>query len=625
MGVAVYEIGAFRLDCGRFELLRNERSVKLERKPLELLILLVECRDRLVTREEVARRLWHSGVFVDTDHGINTAVRKLRQALRDDPEDPQFIQTVTGMGYRFVAPVVLLSPGPVSGAAESPALPTRPVPEPQTQQPFRRKLWIGLSVASTAILLAVATFGSRSVVTRFFHRATPPAISSIAVLPLDNLSGDPNQEYFADGMTDELITMLAKDSNLRITSRTSVMQYKGAKQPLPQIARALHVDAIIEGSVSRSNDRVHLTLQLVNAETDAHLWAESYDRSSNLAVDLPNEASETIAKYLHSYVHSAPSTRPVNPEAHDAYLRGHYLWWGGQKDLGLADFKRATEIQPDYAMGWAGLAEYYGGGVISGNIDPKDGLGPALADASKAVQLDDSQPGAHLMLCGSIMAVQWDFAHADKECLRAIELDPKFAEAYHLRAKLLGAFNRHDEAIEDQRKAAELDPLARPWGLANAYLVARRFDDAIREARQRLDSFPNDASIYDVLSSAYQGKGMDKEAEEAKEMQVKVGGYPQFAAFLHRLYQRRGAKGVLQWSIRQIEEDSKVEYIPPDRKAELYARAGDHEKALSLLEEGFRQHSPRLLWIQSDPAFDSLHSDPRYRSLIQQIGLPPAY
>lgn len=496
MGVAVYQIGAYRLDCGRFELLRNERSVKLERKPLELLILLVECRDRLVTRKEIARRLWETDVFVDTEHGINTAIRKLRQALRDDPEDPHFIQTVTGMGYRFIAPVVLLSPEPVSVAPES--APAPPATEPdliaERFQPWGRNLWIGVAAAATAVLVAAALLGPRSLATRFFHRGTPPGIASVAVLPLENLSGDANQEYFAEGMTDELITMLAKDSNLRITSRTSVMQYKGAKQPLPQIARALGVDAILEGSVSRAHDRVHLNLQLVNAETDAHLWAESYDRSSSQSVDLPNEASETIAKYLHSYVHSAPSPQAVNPEAHDAYLRGHYLWWGGQKDFGLADFKRATEIQPDYALGWAGLAEYYGGGVISGNLDPKDALGPALEDAIKAVQLDDSQPETHLMLCGSIMAAQWDFARADKECSRAIELDPKFAEAYHLRAKLLGAFNRHDEAIEDQRKAAELDPVARPWGVAGTYLVARRFDDAIREARERLESSPNDAT-----------------------------------------------------------------------------------------------------------------------------------
>ena len=326
-------------------------------------------------------------------------------------------------------------------------------------------------------------------------RGNAPAITSLAVIPLDNLSGDPSQEYFADGMTDELITMLAKNSSLRIVSRTSVMQYKGARRPLPEIARQLGVDGILEGSVSRFGNRVHMNIQLIQAPTDTHLWAESYDRDSNEAAALPHEAAEAIAKRLNSSVTSASPARYVNPEAHDAFLHGRYLWYAGQNDKAFDYFKKATQLQPDYAAGWSGLAMYYGAGAIIGYLDPAKSLAPELEAADKAVRLDDSFPEAHLGMCAAVLINAWDFKRADQECLRAIELDPEFAEAYHLRAKVLGAFNRNDEAIEAQKKATELDPAARPWAIAMAYQVARRDDEAIADVRQRLESYPEDVSL----------------------------------------------------------------------------------------------------------------------------------
>jgi TolB-like protein/DNA-binding winged helix-turn-helix (wHTH) protein len=355
----VYQFGDFRLDCGAFELLRNGEPLRVERKPMELLILLVSREGQLVTRTEIAERLWSSEVFVDTEHGINTAIRKLRYSLRDDPDNPQFIQTITGMGYRFVAQIAT----PEGLSATEPVAATVPshrrevhFEEPKTAAPSRKpRFWIALSAVAAVLMTTLfLTIGPHSLAARLFHRDARPTITSIAVLPLDNLSGDPNQEYFADGMTDELITTLAKNSTLRITSRTSVMQYKGARQPLPQIAQSLGVEGILEGSISRSNDRVHLTLQLIRAETDTHLWAESYDRDASGVVNLPVEASQAIARHLRSYVSPAsPLERTVNPAAHDAYLRGRYLWWSGQGDRGFSDFKRAIELQPDYALGWA--------------------------------------------------------------------------------------------------------------------------------------------------------------------------------------------------------------------------------------------------------------------------------
>ncbi len=314
---SVFEFGGFRLDCGRFELLRDGRSLRLEHKPMELLILLAGSEGRVVTRAEIAKRLWSSDVFVDTEHGINTAIRKIRYILRDDPDSLRFIQTVPAMGYRFVVSVTHLNPERIeieNVAPSSPAISTdSPAPripdslpvgaQPQPESPIavignqnnQRRFWIAIGIVAVLLVATAISVGPKPLVSRLLNRNAHPPITSIAVLPLDNLSGDSSQEYFADGITDELITMLAKESNLRVVSRTSVMQYKNARRPLPEIARALHVDGILEGSVSRTNDHVHLTLQLIRADTDAHFWANSYDRTPNDAATLPGEAAREIA------------------------------------------------------------------------------------------------------------------------------------------------------------------------------------------------------------------------------------------------------------------------------------------------------------------------------------------
>ena len=312
--------------------MRGSHSLRVERKPMELLILLVSRRGQLVTRAEIAQRLWSSEVFVDTEHGINTAIRKLRQLLRDDPENPQFIQTVTGMGYRFIAPTVsieeqakgsLAEPTVEPAALDPGAAPEAPTPPLQEfpKRPIAVQVAVVARFVALTVLFIVMGVGPRQIA-GLLHRNANPPITSLAVIPLDNLSGDPSQEYFADGMTDELITMLAKDSNLRITSRTSVMQYKGAHRPLGEIAHALNVDGILEGSISRSNGNVHMNLQLIRADTDAHLWAESYDRST---VMFPHcqMMPRDIARVCIARSAPAPA-RYINPEAHDAYFQGHY-------------------------------------------------------------------------------------------------------------------------------------------------------------------------------------------------------------------------------------------------------------------------------------------------------------
>ena len=349
---------------------------------MELLILLASREGQLVTRTEIADRLWASEVFVDTEHGINTAIRKLRYLLRDDPDNPQFIQTVVGMGYRFIAPVnAVQTPSseavPPGAASMEPAAPDPIQPkeaisaEALTGAPTlpssspRYPAWVGLTaLAALLITIPIVTLGAHPLGERLLSRNPQPVISSLAVLPLENLSGDSSQDYFADGMTDELITMLAKESSLRIVSRTSVMQYRGARRPLPEIARALHADAILEGSVSRSAHQVHMNLQLIRADNDSHLWADSYQRDAN-DVALPDEAAKAIANQLHRAVPDLKAIRYVNPAAHDAYLHGNYLWFGDHMEQSGAWFRKAIDLQPDYALAWAGLADYYGEGIAT--------------------------------------------------------------------------------------------------------------------------------------------------------------------------------------------------------------------------------------------------------------------
>jgi TolB-like protein/DNA-binding winged helix-turn-helix (wHTH) protein len=649
VAVTVFKFGDFKLDCDRFELYRAGRSLKLERKPMELLVLLATKNGHLVTRTEIAQRLWDKEVFVDTEHGINTAIRKIREVLDDDPAQSRFVQTVTGKGYRFTGSIAEVPPSSTEGQnpppsaenrnrigdiAPAPAMPPAKFPIPpgnaeslsdvKAQHSRNPRLRFWLAASAVLVLVAVIGAGSRSLRDRSRDRAAVPKIGSLAVLPLDNLSGDRSQDYFADGMTDELTTMLAKNSMLRVVSRTSVMQYKGVHRPLPEIARELGVDGILEGSVTRTGDKVHMTIQLIQASSDAHVWAESYDRSANDVVSLPREAAQTIAKKLNSAVLQSTPQRYVNPEAHDAYMHGRYLWFLADNEEAGKYLRKATELQPDYAPGWAGLSMYYAEGAFDGTIRPEDSLPRQAAAAVKAVELDDSFPEAHLAM-GVAMFLKWNWAGADQEFDRAIELDPEFAEAYNYRSKLRVALNRNDEAIEAAKKAMEINPFETPSGLAHAYFSVRQYDAAINDANQRLEGLPQNASLHWALWEAYRRKGALKEAAQEWETRLQLRGYSDKAASIRRAVAEGGYKSLLREQLSSLGQRSATHYVSPVYLALLYAQLGQKEEALSLLEEGYRQRSPQLLWIQTDPAFDFLHADERYRSIIKRIGLPPIY
>src|SRR5277367_3730410 len=488
----VCQFGDFSLHCGKFELCRNGRRLKLERKPLELLVLLVTRHGQVVTRDEIAGCLWGREVFVDIEHGINTAIRKIRQILGDSSDLPQFVQTLSGSGYRFIAPVTAVEPEvtePAQPSGDPVDLPPAPpeisvIPSPAKPHP---RLWaiIALCVVSVLVAISILTLGLHPLAARFLDRDTHAAIASLAVLPLVNLSGDAKEEYFADGMTDELTTMLARDSTLRIVSRTSAMQFKDAHRSLPEIARALNVDAILEGSVSRSSNQVHMNLQLIRGDTDSHLWAESYDRNSNDVAALPDNAARAIAARLNSGTSPHANALYIKPEAHDAYLHGHYSWVVGRNEDAGRFYQRAVDIQPDYALDWTGLADYYAMGALGGVADPLQALPQAEAAARNAVELDDSLPRAHATLGGMIFFNHGDAVQALSELTRATALDPHAGEDFHLHARVLCALGRNDEAIAVQKQSTAINPIEHAGAMAEIYMCTRQFDAAISDGEMR--------------------------------------------------------------------------------------------------------------------------------------------
>jgi TolB-like protein/DNA-binding winged helix-turn-helix (wHTH) protein len=631
----VYQFGDFSLDCGKFELCRKGRRLKLERKPLELLVLLVTKHGQVVTRNEIARCLWEREVFVDIEHGINTAIRKIRQVLGDSSDLPRFVQTISGSGYRFIAPVTAVEPEvtePTEPSGDPVDLPPVP-PEisatpviPSATKPHHR-LWVVAGLCfSVLVIISILTLGSHPLAARFLDRDTHAAIASLAVLPLDNLSGDPNEEYFADGMTDELTTMLARDSTLRVVSRTSAMQFKDAHRSLPEIARALNVDAILEGSISRSSNRVHMTLQLIRGDTDNHLWAESYDRDTNDVAVLPDNAARAIAARLNSGTPPHAHARYINPEAHDAYLRGHYDWVVGRNEDAGRYYQRAVDIQPDYALGWTGLADYYAMVAISGKVDPLQALPQAEAAARKAVELDDSLPRAHGILGGMIFFNRGDGVQALKELTRATELNSQDGELFHLHAKVLCALGRYDQAIAVQKQSTAINPFEHPGAMAELYMCTRQFDAAISDGEMRLKDFPAAPDILEELADGYHWKGRDKEGVEMLAHQISAEGDLPLSAAVRRAFETGGYAAVIRCRLAAVEKRARTARVSTFELADLHGRLSEHDETLALFEQGVNEHDPLLLLLaQSDPAFDFLHADPRYRSLIQKMGLPPMY
>jgi TolB-like protein/DNA-binding winged helix-turn-helix (wHTH) protein/Tfp pilus assembly protein PilF len=626
----------FELDPLRYELRRNGRPLKLEKIPMELLQLLAESDGRLVTREEIEARLWGQHVFVDAEHGINTAVRKIRQVLGDAPDQPRFVQTVQRKGYRFVAEVRREMAGSSALPAVSHGLArTAPLQAPPSVGEFTserpradqttfwsKRAWLAVS-AGVVLLAAWPTY--RLAVSRLATAASaPPMIRSIAVLPLDNLSGDASQEYFADGMTDELITMLAKYRSLRVISRTSAMQYKKTKKSLPEIARELSVDGIVEGSISRSHDKLRVTAQLVYGPTDTHLWAESYSRELSDALLLQHDLAKDIAARVNAASGGAAASvrRPAgNAAARDAYFHGRYEWFSQHYPKSRELFQEAIRLDPKYAAAYSGLADSYTAAVASGLESPAEVRPLAEAAAQKALELDDTAPEAHHAMAAVSYFFRWDWPAAERECLRTIELNPSLAETHHLYAYVLGTEGRTEESLQQDKIAWELDPFARPWAYGYGLTRARRFDEAIQELRQRAAARSDSPELRWFLIDAYEYKG-DNEAA-MREVRIAVRQDSELAARVERAYQRGGMPAVhVQFLIGMKEALGKGKYVSPTYMAEQAALAGLRLEALRYLQKAYEQRDAHLVHLEQDPAFDALREDAAFKVIAIEMRLP---
>ncbi len=593
--------------------------------------MLLERSGGVVTREELQKKLWPADTFVDFDHGLNKVINKIREALSDSAENPRFVETVARRGYRFLAEVKVADPTPV----HNPDLATQHRPTGETGdrpgllgEPARPKHLLSSLAWKTSgcVLLLLAA----SVATWQLHsRNSPsPVIRSLAVLPLESLSSDASQDYFADGMTDELISNLGQISALRVISRTSVMAYKHASKPLPQIARELNVDAVVEGTVLRSGDQVRITAQLIEASSDKHLWSQSYQGELRDTLALQSEVARAIADQIRINLNpqeqaALKTARVVNPEAYESYLKGRYFWNKRTADglkVALAYFNQAIEEDPQYARAYSGLADTY---ALLGDWQYAVMLPKAKAAAVRALELDSALGEAHNSLAFCLDGFDWNFEAAGEEFRRAIELNPGYATAYHWYAWHLSLLGRYEEAIAEMRKAKNLDPLSLiiSADLAELLVIAHQYDESILESRKTIEMDPNFALAHSQLGQAYLQKEMPDEAIAEMQRAVQLsGGSPTIIASLARAYVASGRRSEAEKLLKELKKRSNPTYSHASEIAVVCAALGDKDQAMNWLEKGYQERfNPGVLLR---PGFDPLRSDARFEDLIRRIGLP---
>ena len=627
--------GVFELDLRAGELRKHGLRVRLQEQPFQVLAALLEHPGEVVTREEIQKKLWPADTFVDFDHGLNKTINKIREALGDSAESPRFVETVARRGYRFLAEVKSVDAAPVGGPEPA----TQPQPSAENRErrdpaanpatPKHMPPSLAWKISVFAVLLVMASLAAWKL---YSWKRPSTIIRSLAVLPLESLSSDASQDYFADGMTDELISDLGQISALRVISRTSVMAYKRARKPLPQIARELDVDAVVEGTVLRSGDQVRITAQLIEAATDKHLWSRSYEGQLRDTLALQNQVAQAIADQIRINLNSQEraalkTVRVVNPQAYESYLKGRYFWNKRTADglkVALAYFNQAIDEDPKYAQSYSGLADTYAllGDWQYAAMTPKEALPRAKAAAIKALELDGALGEAHNSLAFCLDGFDWDFPSAGKEFQRAIELNPGYATAHHWYAWHLSLLGRYDEAIAEMRKAENLDPLSLIINadLAELLLLAHSYDESIRQSRKTIEMDPNFALAHNQLGQAYLQKQMRDEAilELQKAVQLSAGS-PTCLANLARAYAASGKKSEAAKLLTDLKKRSSPGYSHASEIAVVYAALGDKNQAMAWLEKGYEERfNPGVLLR---PGFDPLRSDPRFQELVRRIGL----
>jgi len=618
----------FEFDLRACRLRRSGRVLKLERIPMEILAVLVEQRGQLVSREHIVERIWGKDVFLDTDNSINGAIRKVRQALKDDPEEPRFIQTVTGRGYRFIAPI---TDPDVQRLVVVPK-PQPPVAEAKTVKPTRYRHWAVLAI-SIALIVGMGAY-------LWSHSQTRPSASNgrlmLAVLPFENFTGDTSQDYFSDGMTEEMIARLGSldPQHLGVIARTSVMQYKHNRKALDQIGRELGVQYALEGSVRRDSGRLRITVQLIQVRDQTHLWARQYDREPGNLLAIQGEIAQEIANEIQSRIGSneriksahLASLPPSESAAYELYLKGRFFS-NKRTAQGLQQaseyFQQAVAKDPAYAEAYAGLAESYalmGGYTGSPEIEfiPK-----ARAAVQRALELDERLPEAHTALAVIAQNYDWDWATAEKEYRRAIQLNPNYATGHHWYAECLALQGRFGEAFPEIESARQLDPLsliiATDYG-AILYF-SRQYDRAIDQFRGVLDMEPNFPRAH-MLVWAYTQKGLFADAlADAEALRLRDDSQPWSWAMIAYASGRAGDQTRAKLALQRLEQLEKHRTLDSLSFAVAYIGVGDNDKALAWLEKAYAEHSSSLTALKVDPTYDPLRSDPRFQELVRRVGL----
>ena len=582
MSPGAVRFGPFELDPANYQLKQHRRTVKLERIPMELLLLLAGKAGQLVTRDEIVAGIWGKGVFLDVDNAVNSAIRKIRRALGENPERPRYLETVPGKGYRFVASVKGLGGRAAEPVAEA---------------------------------------------------AAPLERAMLAVLPLDNLSGDPEQDYFVDGMTEELTTQLSRlHGHLGIIARTSAMAYKHTKKRISDIGRELGVGHVVEGSIRRHAGRVRISVQLIEVSDETHLWAENYDGAPGDVLKLQEQVAIAIAGQIGRRLSAAgiaPALRAqaVNPAAHEAYLLGRHFW--NQKteqavEKSLERFQAAVDLDPDFALAYAGLADAHILLGIHGYRAPSEVYPKAGAAAIRALELDDTLAEAHTSLADVRKNYDWDWAAAEGGFRRALDLNANYVVAHHWYADYLAKQGRHREAINQIAEARRLDPFSNSINAFVCYTFyrARQFDRAVEEGRRAIELHPDAPLGHWFLGLAYEALGELPKAVAQLEQAARLSGErPLYLAALGHAFGTAGRRPDARGVIERLIASSAKRYVSPLDVAMVYTGLGEVDEAFTWLEKAYQERATRIEELP-EPAFDGLRSDPRLGDLLRRIGLP---
>jgi TolB-like protein/DNA-binding winged helix-turn-helix (wHTH) protein/Flp pilus assembly protein TadD len=622
--------GLFEVDLRAGELTKRGVRLRLQEQPFQVLAMLLERPGELVTREDLRSRLWPRTI-VDFDHGLNKAISKIREALGDSAENPRFVETVARRGYRFLSEVTAVDfpegQSQPAHAAQSDIALVSPANSAALKRAHRRFAW---RLFGCGFALTLTAFFSWTLYPR---TQSVPKIRSLAVLPLENFSGDASQDYFADGMTEELITNLGQIGAIRVISRTSVMTYKGARKPLPQIAAELNVEAVVEGSVLRFGDRVRITAQLIQVPADKHIWSQSYEEDIQDTLTLQNKVARAIAEQIQVTLNrqelaALGGAKAVNPDAYQAYLIGRYYWnkrTGDDLKKAIDYFNQAVEKDPGLATAYSGLADAYAlsGDWQYGILSPENAFPKAKAAARKALALDDGLAEAHTSLAFVSDLYDWDWQTAEREYKRAIALNPGYATAHHWYAWHLVVLGRTSEALAEMRKAGSLDPLSPIISaeLADVLCIAHLYDESVQQSRKTLAMHPNFAIAHYELAQAFAQKHMHDEAISELRTAIDLsGGSPAFDSELAYVY---AVSGRTQEAIKILKDLKKSQERPSSTDAHIamiYVGLGDQDEAISWLNKAYAaRFNPSILMR---PAFDPLRSDARFQDLLRNIGLP---